>query len=36
MDGKYKVNQKTQRGDPDLYWYSYHSPRKRANDVYGD
>lgn len=33
-DGMYQVNVSTPRGDPDLYWYSYRSPRKDEK-VYG-
>lgn len=35
-DGAYQLNITTQRRDPDLYWYSYRTPRKKAEDVYGD
>jgi prepilin-type N-terminal cleavage/methylation domain-containing protein/prepilin-type processing-associated H-X9-DG protein len=34
-DGAYQVNVSTVRRDPDLYWYSYRSPRK-TDEVYGD
>ncbi len=34
-DGAYQVNVATPMGDPDLYWYSYRSPRKSENEVYG-
>jgi prepilin-type N-terminal cleavage/methylation domain-containing protein/prepilin-type processing-associated H-X9-DG protein len=35
-DGAYQVNVATKPKDPDVYWYSYHSPRKSENQVYGD
>jgi prepilin-type processing-associated H-X9-DG protein len=34
-DGAYQVNVTTPSGDPDLFWYSYRSPRK-TEEVYGD
>jgi prepilin-type N-terminal cleavage/methylation domain-containing protein/prepilin-type processing-associated H-X9-DG protein len=34
-DGAYQLNITVPRKDPDLYWYSYRSPRK-TEDVYGD
>jgi prepilin-type processing-associated H-X9-DG protein len=34
-DGAYQVNIATVRGDPDLRWYSEHSPRKTAA-MYGN
>jgi prepilin-type N-terminal cleavage/methylation domain-containing protein/prepilin-type processing-associated H-X9-DG protein len=33
-DGGYQLNLGTVMGDPDLYWYSYHTPRK-TDKVYG-
>ncbi len=32
----YQLNLSAPRRDPDLFWYSYASPRKKAEDVYGD
>ncbi|NLH75277.1 MAG: type II secretion system protein [Verrucomicrobia bacterium] len=33
-DGAYQLNLATPKTDPDLYWYSYHTPRK-TTAVYG-
>jgi prepilin-type N-terminal cleavage/methylation domain-containing protein/prepilin-type processing-associated H-X9-DG protein len=34
-EGAYQVNVATTPRDPDVYWYSYRSPRNNENEVYG-